>query len=75
VDNDGPIWLRIQRLQRSTPPEIDPECAGWIELSNDPTRPPQILEAVHHRLTEAQQWCLVAEGQAHAEDCVRPVYA
>lgn len=71
ADNDGPIWLRIQRLQRSMPPEIAPECAEWIDISNDPTRAPELRETVHHRLGQAEQQRLVAEGKARAEDCIR----
>ena len=71
ADNDGPIWLRVQRLQRSTPPEIEKDCAEWIDISNDPTRVPEIRETVHHRLPEAEQQRLVAEGKARAEDCIR----
>ena len=71
ADNDGPIWLRIQRLPRSAPPEVATECAEWIDISNDPTRAPEIRDAVHHRISEAEQRRLVAEGKARAEDCIR----
>jgi very-short-patch-repair endonuclease len=71
ADSDGPIWLRVQRLQRSAPPEIDKESVGWIEISNDPVRAPEVREAVHSRVAEAEQKRLVSEGKARAEDCVR----
>lgn len=71
TDNDGPIWLRVERLQRSAPPEIDAECAAWVDISNDPSRIPDVRETIHHRVPEAEQKRLVAEGKARAEDCAR----
>ena len=71
ADNDGPIWLRIQRLPRTSPPEIAAEAVEWIDISNDPTRAPEIRETIHHRLAQTEQQRLVSEGKARAEDCVR----
>jgi hypothetical protein len=36
-DNDGPIWLRIERLQRTVPPQPEEDCRSWIDVLNDPT--------------------------------------
>src|SRR5579872_3843173 len=52
ADNDGPIWLRIQRLQRSMPPEIAQEFGKWIDISNDPTRVTEIRETVPRRVDQ-----------------------
>lgn len=71
ADNDGPIWLRIQRLPRSAPPEVATEYVEWIDISTDPTRAPEIRDVIHHRILEAEQQRLVAEGKARAEDCIR----
>ena len=38
-DSEGPIWLRIERLQRTAPPEPEERCSPWIEVSNDPAKP------------------------------------
>ncbi len=70
ADSDGPIWLRLQRVQRSAPPEIAPDCAEWIGISNDPTSVPEIRGTVHRRVDQAEQQRLVAHGEARAEDCV-----
>jgi hypothetical protein len=31
-DSDGPIWLRIERLQRTAPPQPEERCSPWIEV-------------------------------------------
>jgi hypothetical protein len=36
-DPDGPIWLRMERLQRTTSPQADAACRAWVDVSNDPT--------------------------------------
>ena len=71
ADSDGPIWLRIQRQQRSKPPEIAEECVAWIDVSNDPACLPVLRETLHRRVPEAEQRRLVAEGEVRAGDCVR----
>ena len=38
TDADGPIWLRVQRLQRTTPPAFGGAGKEWIDVSNDPLR-------------------------------------
>jgi hypothetical protein len=34
-DTDGPIWLKVDRLQRTSPPEADEIIRPWIEISTD----------------------------------------
>jgi hypothetical protein len=69
-DADGPIWLRVQRLQRTTPPVFDGEGKDWIDVSNDPLRVPVIHDALHIRVAETEQQRLVTAGEARPEDCV-----
>ena len=70
TDADGPIWLRVQRLQRTTPPVFDGAGKEWIDVSNDPLRVPVIHEALHIRVSEVEQQRLVTAGEARPEDCV-----
>jgi hypothetical protein len=35
TDADGPIWLRVQRLQRTTPPVFDGAGKEWIAVYED----------------------------------------
>ncbi|KJC45292.1 hypothetical protein UP06_14790 [Bradyrhizobium sp. LTSP857] len=69
-DADGPIWLRVQRLQRTTPPAFDEDGKEWIDVSNDPLRVPVIRDPLHVRVPEAEQQRLIATGEARPEDCV-----
>ena len=68
-DADGPIWLRVARLQRTQPPVVPEDCPPWIEVSNDPTKPPMIQEVRHLRVPEDDTNKMIATGEARAEDC------
>ena len=70
-DADGPIWLRVQRLQRTTPPEYNGDDKEWIDISNDPLSVPIIRDVLHVRVLETEQQRLLNAGEARAEDCVR----
>jgi len=74
-DPDGPIWLRIDRLQRATPPQVDEAHHAWVDVSNDPTKPPVIRDAQHLRVLEAEKDRMIAAGEARPEDCIASVKA
>jgi hypothetical protein len=69
-DADGPIWLRMDRLQRTTPPPVSAELQTWIDVPNDPTKPPVIREVQHLRLVEVEKNRMVEAGEARPDDCV-----
>jgi very-short-patch-repair endonuclease len=69
-DADGPIWLCIKRLQRTAPPPVSAECQPWIEVSNDPVKPPIIREVRHLRMPEIEMTRLAAAGEVRTEDCM-----
>jgi hypothetical protein len=69
-DADGPIWLRMDRLQRTTPPPVNVELRPWIDVSNDPTKSPVIREVQHLRVLEAEKNRMVEAGEARPDDCV-----
>jgi hypothetical protein len=72
-DADGPIWLRIGRLSRTTPPPIDADLRPWIDVSNDPTKPPLIRDALHLRVPELEKNRMIEAGEARLDDCVMSV--
>lgn len=41
-DDEGPVWLEVERLSRKEPPAPPVELAEWIVLSADPARPPEV---------------------------------
>ena len=67
-DSDGPIWLRIERLQRTAPPQPEERCSPWIEVSNDPAKPPAIKDVLHRRVTEGEKDKLLNAGEVRPED-------
>ena len=74
-DSDGPIWLRIERLQRISPPQVDEECRAWVDVPNDPTKPPVIRETQHLRVLEAEKDRMIEAGEARPDDCIPSVKA
>jgi hypothetical protein len=44
TDEDGAIWLEIQRLKRGEPPEPPDALLPWPELSPDPDRTPKLRD-------------------------------
>ena len=68
ADDDGPIWLRIERLQRTVPPQPQEDCCAWIEVSNDPTKPPAIRELRHLRVTKDEKDDLLLTETVRPED-------
>ena len=67
-DSDGPIWLRIERLQRTAPPQPEERCSPWIEVSNDPAKSPVIKDVLHRRVTEGEKDKLLNAEEVRPED-------
>jgi hypothetical protein len=47
-DEEGPIWLEIERLARTKPPIPPKEIGEWIVLSDDPAHRPE-AHTLNHR--------------------------
>lgn len=69
TDEDGPIWLAMQRIKRGEPPEPSDDIAPWLNLSPDPDKEPTLREFVTRTLSESEKDDLLARGQARPEDC------
>lgn len=69
TDEDGPIWLTMQRLKRGDPPEPPKLIAQWLNLSPDPDRTPTLREYLIRTVSEAEKNDLLARGEARLEDC------
>lgn len=50
-DNNGPLWLKIERLKRIDPPEIPEKIRDWISVGRDPFTQPTVhtvrTETIH----------------------------
>src|SRR4051812_20464923 len=67
-DDDGPVWLRVDRLQKIEPPTIDQDLGIWIEVSADPDRPPSIHESVMVTVDDAEKDRLLEAKKARPMD-------
>ncbi len=72
-DVDGPIWLRIERLARTTPPAVAENLKAWIDVSNDPVKPPVIREVLHVRVSKGEMQQMVDAAEARLDDCHRSI--
>jgi len=68
TDEDGPIWLAVERLKRNDPPKPSETLAPWLELSPDPERTPQARAYILKTLSKPECDELVASEQVRAED-------
>jgi hypothetical protein len=63
----------MERLQRTTPPPADAACRAWVDVSNDPTKPPVIRDAQHLRVLKAEKDRMIEASEARLDDCVPSV--
>jgi hypothetical protein len=69
VDDEGPVWLRAQRLQRTAPPAPPEEMVQWIQPSDDPATPPTLHETTHERIPGSVRDHLIEKGLLRPDDC------
>lgn len=69
VDDEGPVWLRAQRPQRTASPAPPEQVVHWIESSDDPANPPSLHETIHERVQASVKDRLISEGQLRPSDC------
>jgi len=71
TDDDGSIWLKIERLRRGAPPLPPAEIAPWLEVSPNPDQKPVLRTFVITTVSDDQRLSLVEAGAARDEDCAR----
>ena len=69
VDEDGAVWLAVERLRRSDPPAPPKLLADWLEMGPDPERQPKLREFLIRTLPGDAKDALVSDGLARPEDC------
>jgi very-short-patch-repair endonuclease len=67
-DENGSIWLKIDRLKRIDPPDVPEEIKAWVTVSRDPARAPQVLESRMETVSETEVRALVEKGIVNTED-------
>jgi hypothetical protein len=68
-DDDGPVWLTMERLKRRNPPAAPDTISAWLEVSPDPERTPVLREFLLSTVTGPERDALVVEGKVRPEDC------
>jgi hypothetical protein len=68
-DDDGPIWLTMERLNRRNPPVPSETLRVWLDLSPDPERTPVLRDFLLGTVSGPERDALVADGKVRPEDC------
>ncbi len=67
-DEDGPVWLKIERLKRIDPPTAPESIRAWLALSRDPFHEPVIESVRVQTMPKDEAAKLVAAGLASNDD-------
>lgn len=68
AEEDGAIWVRIDRLQRQPPPVPNEDIRPWLTVSRDPTKPPEVRESIILTMPKDESNKLVDQGSVDAAD-------
>ncbi|MGH7077268.1 MAG: AAA domain-containing protein, partial [Acetobacteraceae bacterium] len=71
TDASGPVYLKIDRLPRTDPPEAPPEAANWLAVSRDPFQEPLIQPLRTTVMPASQAEWLIAEGAVDRDDVTK----
>jgi len=72
-DEDGAVWLAVERLTDLNPPQPDPDLGNWIDVSHDPEQKPRVRDSIVVTVGRAEKERLVAAGRARTQDCAPAV--
>ncbi|MFK4720805.1 very-short-patch-repair endonuclease [Bradyrhizobium niftali] len=67
-DDDGPIWLELERLTRKEPPARPEGLADWIVVSGDPAKAPDVRFERLVTVSAAEKDAALAAGKVRADD-------
>src|SRR5262245_18771287 len=68
-DEDGAIWLAVERLKRVDPPPIDDDLKTWLGPIGDPEQKPAVQDSVLITVDAERKDFLLSTGQARPQDC------
>ena len=69
TDEDGAIWLTIQRLKRDKPPAPPEAIAPWLNLFPDPDKSPAPRDSLIRTVSSTERSDLLRRGEVRPEDC------
>lgn len=70
-DEDGPIYLKVDRLQRIDPPEPPSLAREWITVGREPTKEPVVQTMRTKVMTSVEAARLVQEGRVDPIDVAK----
>ena len=71
TDADGPIFLKIDRLRRTDPPEVPSDAIHWLTVGRDPFKEPIVQSLRTAIMTAAEAERLMAEGTVDSTDVTK----
>jgi very-short-patch-repair endonuclease len=69
ADEDGPIWLTVERLKRRNPPKPPEALTDWLENSADPEKQPKLRDFLLTTVLAAERDKLISDANVRPEDC------
>jgi very-short-patch-repair endonuclease len=71
-DDEGSIWLKIDRLLRQNPPTPDDALRPWITVSRDPKKSPEVAPSIIQSIDRTKADQLIASQAIVAADVMKP---
>src|SRR5258707_5449145 len=62
-DDEGAVWLEVERLARKEPPTPAQDIAEWIRPSADPARPPEVRSELLVTVMARERDAALAKGE------------
>jgi very-short-patch-repair endonuclease len=69
-DDEGPVWLEVERLVRKEPPSPPEDIAEWLVVPADPARSPDTRSERLVTVTAAERDAAVANGSVRPDDII-----
>ena len=67
-DQEGPVWLEVERLARKEPPSAPENISEWIVVTADPARSPEVRVDRLVTVNAAERDAAVASGAVRPDD-------
>ena len=67
-DEEGPVWLEVERLVRKEPPARPESIGEWIVAPGDPARSPEVRGERLVTVTAAERDAALAKGEVRPDD-------
>jgi hypothetical protein len=67
-DEEGPVWLEVERLARKEPPVPPKDIADWVVVPGDPARSPEVRSERLLTVTAAERDLALERGDVRPDD-------